>query len=174
MKIGSKIRRLRKLRGLTIESLAEGADLTKGFISQVERDMTVPNVVNLKQIVEVLGLDLATFFSGLEEGERNIYSRQERIEEEIAKNFRIDSLIPKLRHLEMDPFVLTLNGNGIYEYAFEADEGFGFVLRGHVRVSVDDEKKSLQKGGCFYVFFENEIRIENLTGRPAEVLFVKY
>ena len=174
MKIGSKIRRLRKLRGLTLESLAESADLTKGFISQVERDMTVPTVVNLKQIVEVLGLDLATFFSGLEEGERNIYSRQERIEEEVATGYRIDSLIPKLRHLEMDPFIVTLNGNGAYQQSFEADEGFGFVLRGQVQVVVDNEKKSLQKGGCFYVFFENEIKIQNLTGRPAEVLFVKY
>ena len=54
MKIGPKIRRLRKLRGLTIEELAENADLTKGFISQLERDITVPSVINLKQVVEVL------------------------------------------------------------------------------------------------------------------------
>ena len=174
MKIGSKIRRLRKLRGLTIESLAEGADLTKGFISQVERDMTVPTVINLKQIVDVLGLDLATFFSGLEEGERNIYSRQERTDEEETLDYKLESLIPKLRHLEMEPVVLTLNAHAKYQDTFEGDEGFGFVVRGHVKVAVDDEQKTIKKGGCFYVFFENEMKIENLAAKSAEILMVKY
>ncbi|MCB0315270.1 MAG: helix-turn-helix transcriptional regulator, partial [Calditrichaeota bacterium] len=108
MKIGSKIRRLRKLRGLTIEELANGAELTKGFISQLERDMTMPSVLNLKQVLEVLGLDLATFFSDMEEREKNIYTQKDRIDAEVGESYRISSLVPKLKYLEMEPKLITL------------------------------------------------------------------
>ena len=41
MDIGKKIKELRILKGLTQEELADRAELTKGFISQVERILTV-------------------------------------------------------------------------------------------------------------------------------------
>ena len=41
MEIGEKIRRIRIERGLTQEELADRAELSKGFISQIERDLTV-------------------------------------------------------------------------------------------------------------------------------------
>ena len=42
MEIGEKIKELRIERGLTQEELADRAELSKGFISQVERDLTSP------------------------------------------------------------------------------------------------------------------------------------
>ena len=42
MDIGSKIKELRVVKGLTQEELADRAELSKGFISQVERDLTSP------------------------------------------------------------------------------------------------------------------------------------
>ena len=38
MRIGSKIKELRVLKGLTQEELADRAELWKGFISQLERE----------------------------------------------------------------------------------------------------------------------------------------
>ena len=39
-KIGEFLRELRKEKGLTQEELADRAELSKGFISQLERDLT--------------------------------------------------------------------------------------------------------------------------------------
>jgi transcriptional regulator with XRE-family HTH domain len=174
MEIGPKLRRLRKLRGLTIEELAEKAELTKGFISQLERDMTVPSVVNLKQVVEVLGMDLATFFSDLEERERNVYTQKERIEEIKEKDYKIETLIPRLKYLEMEPMLLTLAPLAIYNVSYEEDEGFGFVVKGRVEITVEKEIRTLNRGGCFYVFFDNQFIVKNLTKRSAEILLVNY
>ncbi|MDE5819840.1 MAG: helix-turn-helix domain-containing protein, partial [Lachnospiraceae bacterium] len=44
MEIGNKIKELRMLKGLTQEELADRAELSKGFISQVERDLTSPSI----------------------------------------------------------------------------------------------------------------------------------
>ena len=174
MKIGSKIRRLRKLRGLTIEELANSAELTKGFISQLERDITTPSVLNLKQVVEVLGIDLATFFSDLEETEKNIYTKKDRIGESLEKAYKIERLIPKLKYLEMEPVLLTLNPMAVYNKNFEEDEGFGYVIRGRIDLAIESECRKLNRGGCFYVFFDNQIIIKNLANKPAEILFVYY
>jgi transcriptional regulator with XRE-family HTH domain len=174
MEIGQKIRRLRKLRGLTIEELSEKAELTKGFISQLERDMTVPSVTNLKQVVEVLGMDMATFFSDLEERERNIYTQKDRCKEFQNKLYKIESLVPKLKYLEMEPVLLTLTPQAIYKKNFEEDEGFGFIVKGRVELTVGKETQTLNRGGCFYVFFDNQFIIKNLTKKSAEILLVNY
>ena len=174
MEIGAKIRRLRKLRGLTIEELATGAELTKGFISQVERDKTVPNVLNLKQIVEFLGVDLAKFFRDFEENEHSIYTRKDRVEETKGKDFQVFSLIPKLKYLEMEPMVVTIAPFAVYDKSFEDDEGFGYILKGTLELVVDEEKRSVTRGACFYIFFFNRLILKNLTNKPAEVLLVNY
>ena len=63
MDIGDRIRRLRLQRGLTQEELADRCELSKGFISLVERDLTSPSIATLVDILESLGTDLKTFFS---------------------------------------------------------------------------------------------------------------
>lgn len=60
-KIGMKIRNLRNQNGLTQEELADRTELTKGFISQLERGLTAPSVSTLLDIVECLGTNLSDF-----------------------------------------------------------------------------------------------------------------
>ena len=62
MDIGSKIRDLRKTQGLTQEELADRAELTKGFISQIERNMTSPSIATLEDILQCLGTSIGEFF----------------------------------------------------------------------------------------------------------------
>ena len=50
MNIGNKLRELRMEKGLTQEELADRAELSKGFISQIERDLTMSRSYFLKKI----------------------------------------------------------------------------------------------------------------------------
>ena len=47
MEIGSKLKELRVLKGLTQEELADRAELSKGFISKLARDLTSPSSATL-------------------------------------------------------------------------------------------------------------------------------
>ena len=60
--IGQKIKQLRIQKGLTLEELASRSELTKGFLSQMERDLTSPSIATLNDILEALGTTLAEFF----------------------------------------------------------------------------------------------------------------
>ena len=44
MDIGNKLKELRVLKGLTQEELADRSELSKGFISQLERNLTSPSI----------------------------------------------------------------------------------------------------------------------------------
>lgn len=53
IQIGEKIKELRIRNGLTQEELADRAELSKGFISQLERDLTSPSISTLEDILQV-------------------------------------------------------------------------------------------------------------------------
>ena len=67
MDIGKKLRELRKQNDLTLENLASRSELTKGFLSQVERNLTAPSIATLADILEALGSNLSEFFHEEEE-----------------------------------------------------------------------------------------------------------
>ena len=60
--IGERIRELRNQNGLTQEELADRTELTKGFISQLERGLSSASVATLSDIVTCLGTNLSEFF----------------------------------------------------------------------------------------------------------------
>ena len=63
MDIGANLRSLRIARNLTQEELADRAELSKGFISQVERNLTSPSIATLTDLLECLGSSLSDFFA---------------------------------------------------------------------------------------------------------------
>ena len=61
-RIGARLRAARQRQGLTIDQVAAAADVTKGFVSRIERDETSPSVQTLVTICEVLSLPVGTLF----------------------------------------------------------------------------------------------------------------
>lgn len=62
VRIGAKLRVSRRAQGLTIEQLAHTTGLTKGFISRLERDDTMPSVPTLVQLCQALSLPVGSLF----------------------------------------------------------------------------------------------------------------
>lgn len=60
--IGPRLRAARRAAGLTLDELAQRSELTKGFLSQLERDLTTPSVGSLLRICEVLDLPVGELF----------------------------------------------------------------------------------------------------------------
>ena len=61
MDIGNKIKELRILYGLTQQELADRLELSKGFISQLERNLTSPSVGTLLDLSSVSALRRQNF-----------------------------------------------------------------------------------------------------------------
>lgn len=67
--IGLGIRDERRRQNLTIAQLAENSNLSKGFISQIERGIAQPSVTTLKNISQALGISIVSLFSNHDNGD---------------------------------------------------------------------------------------------------------
>ena len=113
MEIGEKIKRLRLQRGLTQEELADRCELSKGFISLLERDLTSPSIATLMDILESLGSDLKTFFS--ETGDEKVVFGSEDIfvkEDAELLQGNIRWLVPSAQKNQMEPILVELGPGG--------------------------------------------------------------
>ena len=66
----SNVRRIRKLKGLTQEQLAEGADLHPNYVSSVERGERNISICNIERIAIALDVGMAELVSA--PGERAV------------------------------------------------------------------------------------------------------
>ena len=62
MELGIKLKEMRQQKNLTQEELADRCELTKGYISQLENDLTSPSIATLVDILNALGSNLSDFF----------------------------------------------------------------------------------------------------------------
>ena len=92
MDIGAKIKRIRLSNQLTLEELANRSELTKGFLSQLERDLTSPSVATLENILEALGTNLKDFFQKMKD-EQIVFSKDDFFEN-IQDDYKISYIIP--------------------------------------------------------------------------------
>jgi transcriptional regulator with XRE-family HTH domain len=60
--LGEKLRKRRKELKLTLQDVADGAGVSVGFISQIERGITVPSLTSLIAVCRVLKVDVGSFF----------------------------------------------------------------------------------------------------------------
>ena len=138
MDIGAKIKRLRLSNQLTLEELANRSELTKGFLSQLERDLTSPSIATLENILEALGTNLKDFFSE-DEDEQIVFSKDDFFEN-TQDDYKISYIIPNAQKNEMEPILIELKED---KKSMEIDphdgEEFGYVIQGKVTLVNGEE-----------------------------------
>ena len=171
MNIGGKIRDLRLRNGLTLEELASRSELTKGFLSQVERDLTSPSIATLEDILEALGTDLSHFFQ--EEKDVQIVFKSQDFFVDEREDMTIEYVVPNAQKNEMEPIVVTLYPNQRSQEmtCFEGEE-FGYVLSGSVQLIIGNKVYKISKGETFYLSGKKTHYLFNNTSKNAKVLWV--
>jgi transcriptional regulator with XRE-family HTH domain len=150
MEIGVKIKQLRLQRGLTQEELAARTELTKGFISQLERDLTSPSIATLMDILEALGTDVGSFFSDAAE-ETVVYAADDMFVKEEPYGCTIRWLVTNAQKNALEPILVTLPAHteSVRDDPHEGEE-FGYVLAGGVTLALGEQRFRVKKGGSFY------------------------
>ena len=173
MEIGAKLRELRIQRGLTQEELADRCELSKGFISQVERELASPSIATLKDMLECLGVTLQSFFTDAS-NEKIVFSPQDMFEKEDEDEGRkITWLVPTAQKNSMEPILLELEPNGKSHVLppLEGEE-FGYVLKGSLTLHAGSRKYRIRKGSSFCLHPQTTHYLENTGSGPATLLWI--
>lgn len=173
MDIGKRMKELRVFYGLTQQELADRAELTKGFISQLERNQNTPSISTLLDIIQCLGTTPAEFFA--ESGPEQIVFKNEDYFEKIndETHTMIEWVVPNAQKNVMEPIRLTLKPGGVSDELLPHEgEEFGYVLKGSVRLVFGTQKYTLRAGETFAFPSTKRHRLENPGKHDAVVLWI--
>lgn len=173
MEIGEKLRNLRIQKNLTQEELGERTDLTKGYISQLERDLSSPSMETFFNILEVLGVSPEEFFR--EETQHQVVYREEdgTLYYDEENGYELKWMIPDSNEKDMEPVVITFDKAGEYK-AFEPSlsETFIYVLEGSISLTLGETVYKARKGQSIYYQATEPHQLKNIGRHKSRALIV--
>jgi transcriptional regulator with XRE-family HTH domain len=171
MDIGKKIKDLRNTLNLSQEELANRCDVTKGYISQLENNLTSPSLATLVDILLALGTTLKEFFND-DSDEKIVFNTKDYITKE-EDGYSMTWLVNNAQKNEMEPVVVTIQPRHKTEEDIPHEgEEFGYILEGEVVVCYDNKKIRCKKGETFYFKTSKVHYLYNPKDKLAKVIWV--
>ena len=171
MELGAKLKDMRQQKNLTQEELADRCELTKGYISQLENDLTSPSIATLVDILNALGSNLSDFFHETAE-EKVVFGEEEYIEKQ-SDGMLLSWVIPNAQKNMMKPVLVELEPQARTQPDFPHEgEEFGYVLEGKIAVVLEDKQYPAKKGESFYFTAGKEHYIVNKGKGKARFLWI--
>ena len=173
LSLGDRLRARRLETGLTLKLVADGAGLSTGFISQVERDLVAPSLSSLAGIAAVLDVPVSELLPGFRPAgaetradARPIYNVGVRARmgyERISTTFPGSMLSSVIIH---EP-----PGHRSEPIRHEGEEMF-FILDGTITVEVDGRRTILNRGDSLHFSSRQRHSTWNHGTGPAAILHV--
>ena len=171
MELGTRIRDMRLQLNLTQEELADRCELTKGYISQLENDLTSPSIATLEDILSALGSSFAEFFK-VDKNEKIIFTENDYIEKS-SEGFVQNWLVPNAQKNLMEPVTVELApGASTGEDIPHEGEEFGYVLEGKITLQTGKKKYVCRKGESFYFTADRTHKISNEADTKAKFIWI--
>ncbi|WP_375740440.1 helix-turn-helix domain-containing protein [Pseudomonas boanensis] len=174
--LGTRIRALRKRRGMTLSELAEQSNLTAGYISQLERNLAYPSIPALFNIARSLGVTIQWFFASeantTEADKGYVVRRNSRMSLHYEDGIIDELLSPQpSRQLEILHSRFPPGAYSEESYSHEGEEA-GYILSGEFELWVGDKHFLLQEGDSFSFSSQESHRYGNPGERDTLVLWV--
>lgn len=172
--LGTDLRAVRKARGLTLQALADAVGRSVGWLSQVERGLSAPGVTDLRALATALDVKVSSLFRQtarageqgivVREGSRRpIGSREAGLVEELLSPDLTDDF--EVVHSTFQP------GGAITEPVSRPTQEVGYVVSGHLRLTVEGRDFDLAPGDSFRIRGERFVWA-NPWNDPCVVIWV--
>lgn len=176
--LGERLRLRRKLRGLSLKQVAEGAGLSVGMLSQVERGLTVPSVKSMRAICAALDMPVIWLFqSGSDRADEDadIVVRQNARRELCYDDgaLRKEILTPDTQpQIQMLRFIMEPGADSGEPYSNSEGGKCGLVIRGTLGLELDGRKFTIRQGDSFAFPAQAMVRFRTIGDQTCEVIWV--
>lgn len=168
---GSRIREMRKRRGLTLKEVAEATGYTIGHISQIERDLKSPSLVALRKIAACLNCsevwlimdDSELSAKSSEEGKKSkesyLMRKENRIPMKIPEIYVSYSIftpskLPNAQEAQMTGLIVRLKPNTWVTEKMISHGNYDeslLLLKGELELRIDNSTYMIYEGDSFYI-----------------------
>jgi transcriptional regulator with XRE-family HTH domain len=175
--IGARIRFLRRQRGMTLDQLSSASNLTKSYVSKVERGLSVPSISTAMKIAESFNITVSQLLGedGYE-GAISIVRKNERpsfMRDGSPAGYDYEMIAAPKKFKSMEPFIMKppvqFQDRQLFEHA---GEELIFVLSGSVEVELSGKLVRLDSGDTMYFDAHLPHRTRSVGTRNASVLVV--
>ena len=170
--LGVRLRERRRELRLTLKDVADGAGLSVGFISQVERDLTVPSLSSLASISRVLRMPITSFLSQPDGGQPHTRHDQRPVYAVQANGLQYERLSARFPGNVLNSVIVhEPPGMRSEPIRHEGEEMF-FILKGSITIEVEDEVTVLSAGDSIHFDSTRRHSSWNHTSETVTILHV--
>ncbi len=180
IQISNKIKEKRRERNITVQDLADKAQVSKGLISQIENNRTIPSLLVLINIIKALDIDLNIFFKDFNtSGQTGVIvlkkEEYQPFEKEDAIGFKYQRIITEsMKSTTVDVVLLELSPNATRPMVQTEAYEYKYLIAGEVTYQFKDQTITLSQGDS--IFFDGRMphTPQNLSQTKALMLVVYF
>jgi transcriptional regulator with XRE-family HTH domain len=173
--VGVRLRAIRHLRRATLKTVAERANLSESFLSQIERGKASPSVASLTRIAAALGVNVADLFEAhAARADPRVLRRGRRPTLGFGNRARKYLLTPRpLENLEVFTAEFVPGGStGDEPYTHGDSEELVVVLSGSIQLQLGERLFELEQGDSIDYLSSTPHRVANAGDEVAEVMWI--
>ena len=176
--VGNKIKEKRTKKNITTEELAKKAGVSKGLISQIENNRTVPSLPVLFNLIHSLDEDLKTFFEDMHDHSTNAHvfivrkGEEKLFDKEPVKGFSYRRIVTKSLFTQAVDFVLLDLKKGAARKMMIRTDAFEckYILKGTIEYQIENETFILETGDTLFFDGRARHRLRNIGKSEASIL----
>ncbi len=174
-----RLKALRHRHKMTLDQLAQRSNLTKSYLSKVERGMSEPSISTVLKLAKAFNVDVSDLIgspdnedsgvSVVRVGERTPLDRADN-----KNGYRYEALARRRVYRIMNPFIVYPPhvGDGAHDVFPHSGEEFMLILKGSVLIAVGEQSYELGEGDTVYFDSTLPHRLYSTSESEAEVLVV--
>lgn len=180
IQISNRLKDIRKDKNITLQELADVAGISKGMLSQVENNRTIPSLTVFINLMKALQIDFNDFFKDINlqpPASKVIFKKKNQyhsFEKENAIGFQYQRLLStNINEYHIDFVLLTLSPNAIRPLVSTDAYEFKLLLKGEVEYIIGNERFFMEEGDTLF-FDATELHNPINNGTEDALLLVVY
>jgi transcriptional regulator with XRE-family HTH domain len=176
--VGSRLKELRALQGLSQSELARQVGVTASTISQVEGNLIYPSLPALLKLAEVLNVEVGQLFQESRVTGRKIHFTAGDAAEVRSPGFPQAQLagkrlIPQKMDADAEPYLIDFPAGFSLQSHFFTHKGqeIGYLLSGELRLTVNSTEHTIRPGEIIFLTSETPARWINPGQETAHLLW---
>ena len=178
VQITNKLKDIRKEKNITLQELADATGVTKGMLSQVENNRTIPSLTVFLNIIKSLKIDINDFFQDFntEQDSKVIFKKAAQyqfFEKENTVGFHYKRIMSSaINEYHVDFVLLTLMPNAQRAMVQTDAYEFKYVLKGKVEYTIGEEVFVMEAGDSIFFDATEPHNPKNLGDTEAQLLVI--
>jgi DNA-binding transcriptional MerR regulator/mannose-6-phosphate isomerase-like protein (cupin superfamily) len=168
--VGSRLRMMRSIRGLSLSAVARAVGISTGFLSAIERSQMSASVGTLRKLARYYRVSILDFYNPPEANPHLVRPRERKVMQ-AGPGVTMELLAWGKTVMEPHLFRVAAGSGSGDPYTHEGEE-FLFLVKGELDISLDGQSYRLRAGDSFYFESTTPHRWSNPGRKETWVLWI--